>query len=101
MNPPHPDLLRVKLLITEATYIDDEVDRHGQHSVEKARDRGHSHLHEFVQNAHIFDKVENILLVHFSDKYSSNYVRRTVYKSLPNVLKNKVHVGTIMKDTLG
>ena len=30
LNPPDPDLLKVKVLITESTYIDDEIDKEVQ-----------------------------------------------------------------------
>ena len=36
-SPPNADLLKVKTLITEATYIDDDTDKLGRNSVEKAR----------------------------------------------------------------
>ncbi|XP_064613453.1 uncharacterized protein LOC135477220 [Liolophura sinensis] len=92
LSPPNPDLLKVRLLIMETTYIDDSC------SVEKAKDRGHIHLHELVRNAHLFSNVQSILLIHLSDKYSPRFIRDTVYKSLPHSLVNKVHLGLLAKE---
>ncbi|KAK2186227.1 hypothetical protein NP493_210g03042 [Ridgeia piscesae] len=98
LNPPNPDLLRVKLLITETTYIDDCVDQNGVTSMTRARDRGHIHIQEFVDNEHLFRNVGNLLLVHFSDKYSVGYIHERVYGLLPPSLQGKVHLGTYLKD---
>ncbi len=97
MNPPLPNLLNTKLLITEATYIDSDVDRHGNTSQQRARDRGHCHLQEFVDNKELFKDIENILLVHFSDKYPINYISKRVEEIVPRSLKDKLHLGTLMK----
>ena len=97
-NPPTDDLLKVKLLITEATYIDQEG---GKDVVQKARDRGHMHLQEIVDNADLFKNVESILLIHFSDKYSSKYIHKTVMKTLPESLASKVYIGTTAKERYG
>lgn len=97
-NPPTEDLFRVKLLITEATYIDQEP---GKDQIQKARDRGHMHLQEIADNADMFKNVENILLIHFSDKYSTKYIQETVKKTLPDSIVNKVHIATIAKEIYG
>ena len=99
-NVPTPDLLKVTLLITESTYIDSDV-KNGKTAVERARDRGHIHLQEIVHNAQAFDSVENILLVHFSDKYSVGYINRTVDEMLKDneTLREKIHLGTLMKES--
>ena len=87
------DLLKVKLLITEATYIDDEIDRHQHRGIDRARQRGHTHIQEIIDNKHLFKDVENILLVHLSDKYSTGYIQKRVHELLPEDLKGKVHIG--------
>ena len=97
----NPDLLKVKILITEATYIDDDVDKNGHSSVEKARERGHCHLQEFIVHEELFKDVENIVLVHISDKYSAKYIHRIVQESMPESLVRKVYLGTYMKDNMG
>ena len=53
LNPPNPDLLRVKLLITETTYIDDCVDQNGVTSKTRARDRGHIHIQVRFMNLNV------------------------------------------------
>ena len=99
-DPFNPDLLKVKLLIMEATYIDGETDRHGKTSLEKARERGHTHLQELIDNASLFENVENIVLIHFSDKYSTKYIRDTVNKIVPPELRKKIHLALLAKQTL-
>lgn len=93
LKSPPEDLLKVKLLITEATYIDQD-----RESIQKARDRGHTHLQELVDNAQLFDSVEKIILIHFSDKYSPKYIMDTVMKLLPPSLSDKVLVSPIAKE---
>ena len=71
----------------------------GQGGIERAQRRGHSHLQEFVDNAHLFENVGKIVLLHFSDKYSSGYIKRQTEKILEgSPLKDKVVIGTVMKD---
>ncbi|XP_005100447.2 tRNase Z TRZ1 [Aplysia californica] len=96
LNPPNPDLLKVKLLITEATFLDDEI---GKNMVQKARDRGHTHLCEIAQNAELFEDVEHIVLVHFSNKYPPKYISDCIRDKLPLSLRNKVTPGTVAKAT--
>ena len=99
-SPPTPDLLKVKVLICEATYIDDDVDRHGRSSAERAQERGHCHLLEFCEHEHLFQEVEHIILVHMSDKYSPGYIKDQLFRKLPQSLENKVLVGNFFKETL-
>ena len=92
----------MKVLITEATYIDDDTDkRTGRCSAEKARERGHCHLNEFVAHEQLFSDVQNIVLVHMSDKYSAKYLHRTVQELVPESLARKIYLGTYMKDNMG
>ncbi|KAK3591487.1 hypothetical protein CHS0354_031593 [Potamilus streckersoni] len=94
LKSPHPDLLKVKILIVETTYIDEEP---GKDIIRQARDRGHIHLAEIIDNAHLFENVQHILLMHFSDKYSENEITDKVFSILPESLKKKVLVATIAK----
>ncbi len=100
ISPPTPDLFKVKVLICEATYIDDDVDRHGRSSAERAQERGHCHLFEFCEHEHLFQEVEHIILVHMSDKYSPGYIKDHLFRKLPQSLENKVLVGNFFKETL-
>jgi len=93
LNPPTEDLLKVKVLITEATYIDSDVDKQGKTSQTKAKERGHCHLIDFIENKDIFSNIENIVLIHFSDKYSVDYIERTIQKTVPEDLRRKMHAG--------
>ena len=95
LNPPSPDLLRVKLLILESTFIDLSDKRD---CVQLARDRGHIHLQEISDNAHLFKDVENILLMHFSTKYSADYVQQHVSAIIAPELRCKVHCATVAKE---
>ncbi len=45
LSPPTPDLLKVKVIITEATYIEEKANKD---YVQQARERGHTHLSEIV-----------------------------------------------------
>ena len=89
--------MRAKLLITESTYIDDEVDKLGHTAERRARDRGHCHLSEFAANAALFKNVNDILFVHFSDKYSIRFIKDRMGKLIPEDMKNKVHASLLMK----
>ncbi|XP_077995859.1 uncharacterized protein LOC144449223 [Glandiceps talaboti] len=79
-------VLKVKLLIMEATYLDVDT------TLDKTRERGHIHLDEIIQNAELFQDVESILLMHFSDKYSSSEIEELVKSNLPDSLLGKVHL---------
>ncbi|XP_041349022.1 tRNase Z TRZ1-like isoform X2 [Gigantopelta aegis] len=95
LNPPTPDLLNVKVLITEATYIDNEP---GKDMIQLARKRGHQHLAEIVQNADLFKNIQHIVLMHFSDKYSTEYIRTLTSVQLPPSLREKVLLATWAKE---
>ena len=94
-NPHNPDILKVKLLITESTYVDDE--NKGKNTVEKARERGHMHLNEIIEKEGLFAEVENIVLVHFSDKYSMQYIKDQVSKKVPESMLHKIHLGLVLQ----
>ncbi|KAK3084659.1 hypothetical protein FSP39_017061 [Pinctada imbricata] len=94
-NLPHPDLLKVKLLITESTYIDLDPKTD---SIAKARERGHIHVQEIIRNEEFFKDVGAICLTHFSDKYPPSYIDRTLSEILPSSLKDKVFYSTIAKE---
>lgn len=96
VNIPPPDLFRVKLLIVEATYIND--DRNITERVQQARQWGHIHLSEIYENAELFKNVDNILLMHLSDKYSKGYIQEKVFENVPDELKGKIYVSTLAKE---
>ncbi|KAG8640534.1 hypothetical protein MANES_13G064700v8 [Manihot esculenta] len=63
LDPRNADALRAKILITEATFLDDGF------SIEHARKHGHTHLYEIIKNAE-WIRSKAVLLTHFSSRYS-------------------------------
>jgi ribonuclease Z len=74
---------RPKILFIECTYLDDKK------NVEKAREWGHIHLDEIIQNADSF-KNEKIVLIHFSKRYSPKTIKELVYSKIPPSLTDRV-----------
>ncbi|KAK8964582.1 hypothetical protein KSP40_PGU005457 [Platanthera guangdongensis] len=72
------DALRAKVLITEATFLDDEFD------IEHARQHGHMHLLEIMEHAQWF-RNKAILLTHFSSRYKVEDIRQAILKLQPKV----------------
>lgn len=80
-----PDLLNVKILILECTFIDDEV------SIEESKKRGHTHLYEIIM---YIDKFKNkfIVLTHFSPRYKKDYILEQLDKLIPSDHRTKFHI---------
>ncbi|CAI5745561.1 unnamed protein product [Peronospora destructor] len=81
------DLLRVKVLITEATYADSKM------TVQDAVDRGHMHLDQFATHEHLFQQVGALVLVHFSARYSPEELVECVRARVPSSLQQKTILG--------
>lgn len=84
----NPDIFKSKVLVTECTFISDE-DEPMSHK------KGHTHLKHIVQALNELDsevKCEQIILSHFSMKYSDKYIRDMVDKNIPEKFKEKVKV---------
>jgi ribonuclease Z len=79
-----PWLYRARLLVIEATFLDDRV------SVQACRGKGHVHLDEILERA---DRFENqaILLTHFSARYALSEIRAILERRLPPSLRERVH----------
>ncbi|KAL0914787.1 hypothetical protein M5K25_015166 [Dendrobium thyrsiflorum] len=77
-EPRNSDALRAKVLITEATFLDDEFD------IEHARLHGHMHLREILEHAQWF-RNKAILLTHFSSRYKVEDIRQAILKLQPKV----------------
>ncbi|KAJ6880452.1 tRNase Z TRZ2 [Populus alba x Populus x berolinensis] len=73
LDPRNADALRAKVLITEATFLDEDF------TTEHARQRGHTHLFEIIENAK-WIRSKAILLTHFSSRYSIEDIREAVLK---------------------
>jgi ribonuclease Z len=70
-------------LILECTFIDDRV------SVEMARKSGHVHLYELAERAELFEN-EQILLTHFSARFTAEEIQAALDKHLPPSLRERV-----------
>ncbi|KAG7393962.1 tRNA 3' processing endoribonuclease [Phytophthora pseudosyringae] len=81
------DLLRVKVLVTEATYADSKM------TVQDAVDRGHMHLDQLATHARLFQQVGTLVLVHFSARYSAEELAECVRTRLPPTLQQKTVLG--------
>lgn len=73
LEPRNADALRAKILITEATFLDENCD------IDQARERGHMHLFEIMEHAEWF-RNQSILLTHFSSRYKIEDIRLAVSK---------------------
>ncbi|TYJ26097.1 hypothetical protein E1A91_A07G095900v1 [Gossypium mustelinum] len=82
LDPRNADALRAKILITEATFLDDG------YSIDHARQHGHTHLSEIIENAQ-WIRNKAVLLTHFSSRYSIEDIRQAVSK-LQSKLSAKV-----------
>ncbi|PPD73592.1 hypothetical protein GOBAR_DD29481 [Gossypium barbadense] len=81
-DPRNADALRAKILITEATFLDDG------YSIDHARQHGHTHLSEIIENVQ-WIRNKAVLLTHFSSRYSIEDIRQAVSK-LQSKLSAKV-----------
>ncbi|XP_028054094.1 tRNase Z TRZ2, chloroplastic isoform X4 [Camellia sinensis] len=63
LDPRSADALRAKILITEATFLDEGC------SIEHAREHGHTHLFEIIEHAQ-WIRNKAVLLTHFSPRYN-------------------------------
>lgn len=73
LNPRNSDALRAKVLITEATFLDEGF------SIEHARQHGHTHLFEIIEHAQ-WIRNKAVLLTHFSSRYHIEDIRHAVSK---------------------
>ncbi|EJO70016.1 MBL fold metallo-hydrolase [Leptospira kirschneri] len=80
----HEDVANSSILFIECTYIDDE------RNVAQAREWGHTHLDEILDNLSSF-KNEKIVLIHFSKRYSVSYIREVLDKRIPKEERHRFH----------
>ncbi|HEY0468971.1 MAG TPA: MBL fold metallo-hydrolase [Polyangiaceae bacterium] len=78
-----PELQHTETLIMETTFLDDRV------SVEGARSTGHIHLDEVLERAELLPRSE-MVMSHFSARYTDEDVRRIVRSRLPDQLQGIV-----------
>jgi len=80
--PENADVLRAKVLVMELTFVDDRI------SKEDAKERGHMHIQDLVDNAHLFQN-EAILLIHFSARYNERTILQELDARLPADLRSR------------
>lgn len=78
LDPRNADALRAKILITEATFLDEN------YSVEHAREHGHTHLFEIMEHAQWIQN-KTVILTHFSSRYTLEEIRAAVSKLQPKL----------------
>lgn len=80
-----PELQHTETLVMETTFIDERID------VEGARSTGHIHLDEVLQRAELLPRTE-VVMSHFSARYTDEEVRRIVAARLPDELRGIVRL---------
>jgi ribonuclease Z len=80
-----PELQQTETLIIESSFLDERV------SVEAAREMGHIHLDELLERASLLPK-KDVVLSHFSGRYSEDDICRIVEQRLPDKLRPSVRV---------
>jgi ribonuclease Z len=78
-----PELQHTETLIMETTFLDERV------SVEGARSTGHIHLDEVLQRTDLLPRGE-VVMSHFSARYTGEEVQRIVSERLPDELRGIV-----------
>ena len=78
-----PVLGEVKLLMMEVTFVDDRI------SAKTARTRGHVHLDDLVERAHLLT-ADHILLTHLSARYGHREAEACLDARLPPDLRERV-----------
>jgi len=78
-----PELQHTETLVMETTFLDERV------SVEGARSTGHIHLDEVLQRVDLLPRTE-VVMSHFSARYSDEEVRRILSARLPDELRGIV-----------
>ncbi|MCC7014008.1 MAG: hypothetical protein IT454_15735 [Planctomycetes bacterium] len=74
---------KARLLVIEVTFVDERV------SVEQCRSKGHVHLYEIAERAHLFEN-EALLFTHFSARYSAEQILAALDRTLPPRLRERV-----------
>lgn len=80
-----PATYQAKILITELTFFRPE------HRREKIHKFGHMHIDDIIERAEKFQN-ELIILMHFSTRYHTPQIEKTVMKRLPATLRDRVQL---------
>ena len=82
----NPSIFKSKVLVTECTFIAPEDEA-------MSRKKGHTHLDHIVRALNELGdevKCEQIILSHFSMKYSEKYIQESLKKAIPEKFQDKV-----------
>ena len=82
----HPDVFKSKVLVTECTFLDKDEEQ-------MAFKKGHTHLSSIVKALNELGdgvKCEQIVLTHFSMKYSERHIREMLDKAIPEKFKERI-----------
>jgi ribonuclease Z len=80
-----PELQQAETLLLEATFLDDRV------SVQDAREMGHIHLEELIARSQLLT-AKDVVLHHFSARYTAADVSRICQQRIPDSLKARVRL---------
>ncbi|GBG34960.1 tRNase Z TRZ1 [Hondaea fermentalgiana] len=81
---PESPFLRAKTLCMEVTFFDGDIS--------KAEDHGHIHVDQLAALGHrgLFDRVNTLLLMHFSARYSPKSIASMLLEKMPPRLHDKI-----------
>lgn len=80
-----PLLQSVKVLITEVTFFEDDVDK------TEAKKRGHMHIDDIIENPDLFCQPA-IVLMHASSRFTGEEVHKILEQKMPEEMRNRVHI---------
>lgn len=80
-----PELQQTECLVIEASFLDELVPRL------QAREMGHIHLDELIERAELLPQ-QDVVLSHFSGRYSAADVRSIIERRLPDALRDSVRI---------
>lgn len=80
-----PELLSVETLVMECTFLDERV------AVSDVRGMGHTHLDEVLERAELLPE-RDVVLSHFSARYTDEEVRAALARRLPDQLRGVVRI---------
>ncbi|MBO7383386.1 MAG: hypothetical protein J6U07_02070 [Fibrobacter sp.] len=82
----NPHVFKSKVLVTECTFLDDDEQQ-------MAHKKGHTHIDSIVKALNKLGdevKCEQIILSHFSMKYSERHIQEAIAEKIPERFKGKV-----------
>ena len=80
-----PILQTVKVLITEVTFFEDDVDKI------EAKKRGHMHIDDIIDNPELFCQPA-IVLMHASSRFTGEDVHRILEQKMPEEMPRRVNI---------